>query len=163
MRPLLLASLVMVFGAGCSGVKEYQPIAKNSGLYMPSVRTTAPEPVYARTRWVRPPDVLPERDSSDGKSASLGESPSLRPVFQLSLKNATLEETARVLAATARYSSYTAPSIAKDKISVTNLGTIDELARTIESKARVQVVVDHQNREVRFLAAHAEQPRLYDE
>jgi hypothetical protein len=81
----------------------------------------------------------------------------------LSLKNATLEETARVLAATARYSSYTAPSIAKNKISVTNLGTIDELARIIESKARVQVVVDHENREVRFLAAHAEQPRLFDE
>jgi hypothetical protein len=84
-------------------------------------------------------------------------------VFQLSLKNTTLEETARVLAATARYSSYTAPSIAKEKISVTNLGTIDELARIIESKARVQVVVDHENREVRFLAAHAEQPRLFDE
>ena len=163
MRNLALYSLVVLVGAGCSGVKEYQPITKNSGLFMPSVRTSAPEPVYARTRWVRPPEVLPQRDSAGQETVGLQESPSLRPVFQLSLKNATLEETARVLAATARYSSYTAPSIAKDKISVTNLGTIDELARTIESKARVQVVVDHQNREVRFLAAHAEQPRLYDE
>jgi len=163
MRALLLYSLVIVLGAGCSGVKEYQPIAKNGALFMPSMRSAAPEPVYSRTRWVRPPEVLPDRDSVSSKSESLGETPNLRPVFQLSLKNATLEETARVLAATARYSSYTDPSIAKDKISVTNLGTIDELARTIESKARVQVVVDHQNREVRFLAAHAEQPRLYDE
>jgi hypothetical protein len=63
----------------------------------------------------------------------------------------------------ARYSSYTAPSIAKNKISVKNLGTIDELARIIEGTAKVKVVVDHVNREVRFLAAHAEAPRLYSE
>jgi hypothetical protein len=67
------------------------------------------------------------------------------------------------LAATARYSSFTSPSIAADKISVKNIGTIDELARIIESKARVQVVVDHENRDVRFLAVHTEQPRLFDE
>jgi hypothetical protein len=162
MRSLLTLTIFGLILTGCGGVKDYQPIPKSSGLYMPSVRTVGPEPVYARTRWVRPPEVLPQRDTSSD-SAGLRDSPSLRPVFQLSLKNVTLEETARVLAATSRYSSYTAPSIAKDKISVTNLGTIDELARIIESKARVQVVVDHQNREVRFLAAHAEQPRLFDE
>jgi hypothetical protein len=162
MRGLLVLTIFGLMLAGCGGVKEYQPVPKSGGLYMPSVRTVGPEPVYSRTRWVRPPEVLPQRESSSG-SANLQDSPSLRPVFQLSLKNATLEETARVLAATARYSSYTAPSIAKNKISVTNLGTIDELARIIESKARVQVVVDHENREVRFLAAHAEQPRLFDE
>jgi hypothetical protein len=87
----------------------------------------------------------------------------LRSVFHLALKNATLEETARVLAATSRYSSYTAPSIASEKISVDNLGTIDELAQIIGSKAHVQVVVDHQNKEVRFLAARGEQPRLFEE
>jgi len=163
MRSLLAITAYCVLVAGCGGVKDYQPIPKNEGLYMPSVRTVGPEPVYARTRWVRPPEVLPQRDKYPQVAESLRDSPSLRPVFQLSLKDTTLEETARVLAATARYSSYTAPSIAKDKISVTNLGTIDELARIIESKARVQVVVDHENREVRFLAAHAEQPRLFDE
>ena len=163
MRAILVIGLISVLTAGCSGVKEYQPIPKKNGLFMPSVRTAAPEPVYSRTRWVRPPEVLPQRDLPDGQSSQLADSPSIRPVFQLTLSNATLEETARVLAATARYSSYTAPSIAKDKISVKNLGTLDELARIIESKARVQVVVDHQNREVRFLAAQVEQPRLYDE
>jgi hypothetical protein len=84
-------------------------------------------------------------------------------VFQLSLKDATLEETARVLAATARYSSYTAPSIAEQKISIRNIGTIDELGRIIENKAQVQVVVDHENKEVRFLAAEAQSPRLFEE
>lgn len=163
MRSLVAFAACGILITGCGGLKDYQPLPKDEGLYMPSVRTVGPEPVYARTRWVRPPEVLPQRDSYPKDAGSLRETPSLRPVFQLSLKNTTLEETARVLAATARYSSYTAPSIAKDKISVTNLGTIDELARIIESKARVQVVVDHENREVRFLAAHAEQPRLFDE
>lgn len=164
MRSLLLLSVLSVsFAFGCGGVKDYQPIPKDEGLYMPSVRTVGAEPVYARTRWVRPPDVAPQRESYQVAEANLRSSPSLRPVFELSLKNTSLEETARVLAATARYSSYTAPSIANDKISVTNLGTIDELARIIESKARVQVVVDHENREVRFLAAQAEQPRFFEE
>jgi len=164
MRSLLALSIVSVsLVSGCGGVKDYQPIPKDEGLYMPSVRTVGAEPVYARTRWVRPPEVVPQRESYQAAQASLRGTPSLRPVFELSLKNTSLEETARVLAATARYSSYTAPSIANDKISITNLGTIDELARIIEGKARVQVVVDHENREVRFLAAQAEQPRFFEE
>jgi len=68
-----------------------------------------------------------------------------------------------VLAAISRYSSYTAPSIALEKISVDNLGTIDELAQIIGSKAHVQVIVDHPNKEVRFLATRGEQPRLFEE
>jgi hypothetical protein len=119
--------------------------------------------VYARTRWVRPPELLPQRDTTGKVDSQLRETPTLRTVFELSLQNTTLEETARILAATARYSSYTAPSIASEKISVKNLGTIDELARTIESKAQVQVVVDHENKEVRFLPASAESPKLFEE
>ncbi len=151
--------------AGCAGVKEYEPNEKGKRtLFMPVVRSAAPEPVYARTRWVRPPDNLPMRDRPGAEEApALQTAPRLRSVFHLSLKNSTLEETARVLAATSRYSSYTAPSIAAEKISVDNLGTIDELARIVESKAHIQVVVDHQNKEVRFLAGHTEPPRLFDE
>ncbi len=163
MRISLVVTFFCMLFLGCSGVKDYQPIPRNGGLFMPSVRTAGPEPVYARIKWVRPPEVLPQRDEGHQTADNLRESPSFRPVFQLTVKDITLEETARVLAATARYSSFTAPSIAKDKISVTNLGTIDELARIIEGKAQVQVVVDHENREVRFLAAHKEQPRLLDE
>jgi hypothetical protein len=156
---------MVVTSTGCGGVKPYEPNAKDKrSIFMPSMRATAPDPVYARTRWVHAPDLLPSRERSGADSGgSLEETPTLRSVFHLSLKKATLEETARVLAATSRYSSYTAPSIASERISVDNLGTIDELAAIIESKARIQVIVDHQNKEVRFLAAHAEAPRLYDE
>jgi len=151
--------------AGCAGVKEYEPNEKGKRtLFMPVVRSEAPEPVYARTRWVHPPDNLPNRDRPGAvEELPLQTAPRLRSVFHLSLKNSTLEETARVLAATSRYSSYTAPSIAAEKVSVDNLGTIDELARIIESKAHIQVVVDHQNKEVRFLAGHTEPPKLFDE
>jgi hypothetical protein len=160
-----LTALMVVAGIGCAGVKPYEPNSKSDRtIFLPSVRATAPEPVYARTRWVNAPNVLPSRDRiGASESESLAESPILRSVFHLSLKNATLEETARVLAATARYSSYAAPSIASERISVDNLGTIDELAAIIESKAQVQVIIDHQNKEVRFLAGYAQPPRLYDE
>jgi len=151
--------------AGCAGVKEYEPNEKGKRtLFMPVVRSEAPEPVYARTRWVHPPDNLPSRDRPGAEEEpAVQTAPRLRSVFHLSLKNSTLEETARVLAETSRYSSYTAPSIAAEKVSVDNLGTIDELARIIESKAHIQVVVDHQNKEVRFLAGHTESPKLFDE
>jgi hypothetical protein len=167
MRPLLvlavLSSSVLVL-TGCAGPKEYEPYTTSRRtLFMPSVRTVGPEPVYSRTRWVRPPEVLPQRDLPGSADPGLVDSPSLRTTFQLSLSNTSLEETARVLAATARYSSYTAPSIAEQKISIKNIGTIDELARIIESKAQVRVVVDHENKEVRFLAAEAQSPRLFEE
>jgi hypothetical protein len=164
-RRRITTILVALTLAGCSGVKEYEPNEKaGRTLFMPVVRSAAPEPVYARTRWVRPSDNLPNRDRPGAaEDPALQSSPRLRSVFHLNIKNSSLEETARVLAATSRYSSYTAPSIAAEKITVDNLGTIDELARIIEGKAHIQVVIDHQNKEVRFLTGHTESPRLFDE
>lgn len=161
-----IGTALLVLLAACGGgVKPYDPSAsKARTLFLPSMRTTGPEPVYSRTRWTQPPEVLPQRErpgSSDSDLAKAG--PPLRPVFQLNLKNVPLEEAARVLAATSRYQSYTDPAIAKQKITIVNLGTIDELARLIERKAQVQVVVDHVGREVRFLAPTGEQPRLFSE
>jgi hypothetical protein len=161
---LTVLCLSATLAAGCSGPKDYEPYStSHRTIFMPAVRTVGAEPVYARTRWVRPPDVLPQRDISGASNSELRETPSLRTVFELSLKDVTLEETARVLAATARYSSYTAPSIASNKISIKNLGTIDELGRIIGKEAQVQVVVDHENKEVRFLPASAESPKLFEE
>lgn len=157
-------SIMLGFTSACGGVKGYEPTAGQRAVFLPSVRRNAPDVVYARTRWVRPPDVLPlrEKTNSDTEDRLQG-SPMLRSVFHIVLKNSTLEETARVLAATARYSSFTAPSIASNKISIENLGTIDELGRIIESKAQIRVIVDHENKVVRFMPGHTMSPRLYDE
>jgi hypothetical protein len=61
----------------------------------------------------------------------------------------------------ARYSSYTTPSLATRKVSFKNLGTIDELARIIEEKEHIKVVVDHDTKEVRFLVRTTAEPTLY--
>jgi hypothetical protein len=79
------------------------------------------------------------------------------------MKNATLEQTCKVLASMARYSSYTSPSLVTQKYSFENLGTIDELARIIEEKAQIKVVVDDENKEVRFLVRTALEPTLFSE
>jgi hypothetical protein len=163
MRALLLCISLSLLAIGCGGVKDYQPIPKKDGIFMPSMRSVGADPVYARTRWVRPPHNVPMRDIPLRTNEDLNGVPNLRPVFELALENVSLEETARVLAATSRYSSFTSPSIAKEQISVKNLGTIDELARIIEGKARISVEVDHEKREVRFLAPKTETPKLFEE
>ncbi len=160
-----LLTAMVALGAGChGGEKAYEPYSSSRKTYLPVVRVDAPEPVYSRTRWVQLPEVLPEREmpGTDGRMASVG-GPALRPVYHLELKDSSLEETARVLAALSRYSSYTAPSISTKKFTIENLGTIDELGAIIASKAEIQVVIDHEHREVRFLAPSNEEPQLFSE
>ena len=160
----ILGLVLCGVSAGCStsDVKPYEPPTKRGRtVFMPSYRVAGPEPVYARTRWVHPPEVLPSRDGGDTESSY--DTPPLRPVYQLSLKNATLEEACKVVASLARYSSYTSPSLAKERFSFQNLGTIDELARIIEGKAGIKVVVDHENKEVRFLVRTGLEPTSFSE
>lgn len=161
-----LALLVMVSLSACAtGPKPYDPNNKeHRTLFMPSYRTAGAEPVYARTRWVHPPEVLPEREGGASSTRfSYNDAPAIQPVYRLSMKKATLEETAKILASMARYSSYTSPSLAKQTFSFESLGTIDELARIIGDKAGIKVVVDHENKEVRFLVRTAYEPTLYSE
>lgn len=139
--------------AGCStnDLKPYEPnSSKARTLFLPSYRTAAPDRVYARTRWVHPPEVLPSRNGSSTDFSDPSQ-PTLRPIYELTLEDTSLEQTCKVLATMARYSSYTSPSLRDQKISVKNLGTIDELARIIEDRAGIKVMVDHENKEVRFL------------
>ena len=162
---LILGLVVCGVSVGCStsDVKPYDASGtKGRTLFLPSYRSAAPEPVYARTRWVHPPEVLPPRSGGSTESSYIT-GPSLRPVYELTLKNASLEQTCKVLASMARYSSYTSPSLASQKFSIQNLGTIDELARIIEEKAGIKVVVDHENKEVRFLVRTALEPTLFSE
>jgi hypothetical protein len=158
-----LALLLSLSAVGCvKGVKPYEGKSKNTRtIFLPSNRSEGEAPVYARTRWVHPPEVLPARSVTEDTSRS--DIPTIQPVFQLSMKNATLEQTAHSLASMARYSSYVSPSLASLKFSFENLGTIDELGAIIEEKALIKVIIDHQNKEVRFLMRSAAEPTLYSE
>jgi hypothetical protein len=166
--PLRLTTLVAGLAltltvCGCvSGVKEYEGGKGKRTIFLPSVRSYAAEPVYARTRWVHPPEVLPAR-SVPGEDFSSGSAP-IRPVYQVSFQNASLKEASRILAATARYTSYCAPTIEDQKVSVNNLGNLDELAAIVAKNASITVVVDHPNKAVRFLApSNPAVPQLFDE
>lgn len=122
-----------------------------------TVRRHDPQPVYKRTRMVYLPAPIPV--AQNYKSIP----PLMLPVIHFELTDASLEEAAKILGQTARYSSYCASTIAEKRITLTALGTVDELAHKIAKIAKIETVVDHHNREVRFLAKGEEevtQPQL---
>lgn len=161
-RPLLIGLLVAVAVSGCfRGPKDYEPPSSKAKIFLPSVRHAGPEPVYSRLRWVHPPEVLPARSIPGDDSDQTV--PKIKPIYQINVDNSTLEELSRIIAATAQYTSYCAPSISKQKVSINNLGTIDELAAIIARDANITVVIDHPNREVRFFGSSPQDPELLNE
>ena len=153
-----LVGLIAITNSACSSSqKEFTP-DKERKHFGVAVRQLPPEPVYNRLMLAYLPSPLPPRNISQSKS-NLTSMSRLSPIFQFDMKNSSLEQTARVLASLARYTSYTSSVIADRKLNLTALGTIDELGETISRKAGINVIVDHANREVRFLANGAPNPR----
>ncbi len=145
-------SMSVCFLVGCSSTPATK---KAPRVHSIAHRQLPPEPVYNRLRWVEPPEVMPKRERQYTDTRPL-----ILPVFHLELQDSTLKEASLVLAGTARYHSYCSSLIADKKISVQSLGTIDELAELIASKANIRVIVDHTNKEVRFLAQQVNQPQF---
>lgn len=157
-RNLKVALAVAVMGAlvGCSA--DLPPAVKGEPeVYTIHTRKLPPEPVYNRIRWGNPPDIAPSRE------LPLAAEGHVIPVITMNLKNATLEEASRSLAATAQYASYCSSLIAKQKISFNQLGTLDELAEAISRQAGIRVVVDHEGQAIRFLPQEAETPRFFEQ
>lgn len=150
---IALLAVGTVLSACGPTAKEWKPSRKVRS-YGFAHRQLAPEPVYSRTRWVHLPEPLPGRESPQS------EAPTLVPVFHFEVKDATCQETAVSLAAAARYNGLCAGELAERKITFNALGTIDELAQGISRQEKIRVVVDHQGRLVRFMAAGVE-PSLY--
>lgn len=115
--------------------------------YRVAMRQLPPKPTYHRLRWVQLPETMPYNADQLGD-----EVPAISPIISIDLNDSTLEEAARVLAATGRYSSYCAGAIAKQKISIKAVGTLDEIAAEIAKRAHIDTSIDHENHEVRFLA-----------
>jgi len=132
--------------------------------YSVATRQIPPETPYNRLTWVRAPDNLPQRELPDvtGPDAAAA-SPLVLPVVEFSVRSITLEEAARVLAATTRYEAYAASSIAGRRITMHRLGTVDELAEEIAKSAGIQVVVNHATRTIHFLGNRYVEPRFFED
>lgn len=141
----IIGALLILGASGCFPEKSYSPHKEKKAFVYP-VRQDAPEPVYNRLTYVLPPSPLPSYEGP----GRVGEP--MVPVVHLEFKNAKLEEIASALAMSARYRAYTSGLIANRRVSFNALGTIDELAHEISNKVGINVMVDHVNKEVRFLA-----------
>ena len=154
MKAFFASVLVIGILAGCSSSKPQSQVKKTSKAFSVANRQLAPEPVYNRTRWVQLPEVLPATGANTLKSnkrrADL-EQPMMFSVINFELENGTLKEAAQMLAASSRYQAFCDPSFANKSINIKMLGTIHEIANKISEASGVDVLIDHTNREVRFV------------
>lgn len=143
---ILLCILLLSSVAGCGETKPFSPKKQRLYYYHPS-RQLPPEPVYNRVIYARPPEVLPQVDFALRTRSRA----SSRPRVYMSLVKAPLEEAAKILGDSANYHHYIAPSLTKRKITFSSSGTIDRLAQEIAGQEKINVTVDHENNEVRFM------------
>lgn len=149
----LTLALVLIAGCSSSTTSSVSP-EKASKAFTVANRQLAPEPVYNRLRWVQLPEVLPTAQytsSTKAKSQDSLKKPMMFPVINFELKDGTLQEASQMLAASSQYKAFCDPSFAANPISVTMLGTIHEIANKISEVSGIDVLIDHTNREVRFV------------
>lgn len=150
---------------GCSKPKVKPPTVPDT--FMTAKRQLAPEPVYNRLRWVHLPDVMPRTGPhklQSARSRANLKQPMMFPVIHFELNNGTLNEAAQMLAASSSYRAFCDASFANNKISLEMLGTIHEIANKISEISGVEVLIDHSNREVRFVPrALTTDTRFYDQ
>jgi len=149
---MISLSAMALFLVACSdsgNVNRKVPVT-----YKMATRQLPPQPVYSATRFVRPPEMNPSRDP-EASNADV-----VIPIFNFSIQNRTLSETILVLAATVRYSSFCDKSIANRRLTLTTIGTVDEIAKEIQEKVKIKIEIDHQKKQVRFLPAQGVEPVL---
>ena len=112
-------------------------------------RQLAPEPVYNRIRYARPPEPLPKLDPA--VEAYLAKKAKERPRIYLGLKNASIEELAKNLSEPYKYQYYVSSKLSKKKVTFNGSGNIDELANSVQAENKFNVIVDHENKEVRIM------------
>ncbi len=147
---LFRAGAAALLAAAFLGCSRHAPVDSERKVFGVSVRRYDPQPVYKRTRLAYLPAPIPVARTYRSTA------PLILPVIHFELTDASLEDAARILGETSRYSSYCASSVADKKITLTALGTVDELAKKIAKVADISTIVDHHNREIRFLATEGE-------
>jgi len=152
----LVLTLLICIGCSTRNKEPQWEPGRKQRVFTIATRQLPPQPVYGRTRWVRPPQVLPAR------KLEVPSAPLIMPIIEFEVKGRPLSEVALILAATAGYRSYCASSIASQKLSLTSLGTMEELALEIEELARIKVIIDHRQKEVRFLSKDTIVPKIQE-
>ncbi len=169
-KGLINFSVLALILGGCSS----EPPPKPKPYYPPAVTKYAPEPVYNRLKTAYLPSPLPERSPGIESSPSNNYKASIKPkplgrdlgtvsktksltsqnssVLYFDFQNATLEEIAQKLSKSIGYDYYCSSLLAKRKISVSLKGNADNIAKELAKKENIVAVVDHSNKEVRFIA-----------
>lgn len=152
LKNIPIAALLL---ASCSA---HQPADHPVDKFVQVSRQNAPEPVYNRERLVYLPEVLP-----DTQDLTLADRVRVLPSFKVAAKKKPLERVALELATQSGYHSYCASTVADRQVSLSAQGTLDELGQQIADDAGVDVVVDHERKELRFLARGLPAPKFFPE
>jgi hypothetical protein len=155
MRYLLL-TLIIATAFTLSGCSTSTTLPEKEEVYRVTHRQLPPEPTYNRLRWVHLPVTHPARNL---KRHTDGERPKLMPVYHFTVSDTSMCDAAAVLAGMARYTSYCASPLKDLRISLNMLGTLPEVADRIEAEHPVNVIIDHEHKEVRFLRGKVKKPR----
>lgn len=143
--PTLSLGIIGIALAGCTNMLATQKVDRTT--YFHPVRQVAPEPIYNRITMVRPPDTLPFMP------IGVRQPYVNRDVRNVGIQadNVPLEEAAEMIASAMGYKHYCSSLIAKRRVSIKQNGTIEQLATDLSSKEKIEVVIDHDAREIRFL------------
>jgi hypothetical protein len=146
---LILSSIIIGVSNGCYAA---HPVAvePERDVFMFSVRQLPLPPVYNQLKNVRPPGPIPVLASDSISSIHF------EPQFTLHTKNISYEEITKRVARLVGFSSYCSSFIARKKTSMHASGSIDDIASEISKVTGAKMVVDHDNREIRFLMREGE-------
>lgn len=150
----VLMLLCAVAWCGC-GPRHAAEVVETERVFTYPSRQLPPPPVYNRLDIALLPAPLPTRSVSPRVEKRI------LPVMQFEVDEVTLEEAALILASSSRYESYTASEVADKRLSLRMLGTIEEIAHRIGSSLGIHAAVDHQQRQIQFLARQKVAPRLF--
>ena len=146
---LRLAAVLILVLSACSATAP----ARQERPYAVATTKTASQPVYYPGRFVRAPYPKIKTPVKVSKEKIV-------PVINYDLPDSTLCEISSALAASIRYSSFCESSLNERKLNILLLGTPFELAEYVQKETGIYVVIDINNREVRFLTRQAVIPEL---
>ena len=155
---LLIGALLLL--TGCHRQMEVYTAEENKPdvrVNRIAMRRIAPQPTYNRLRWVHPPEVLPARDAHERLDPTR---PKMLPVVHLEIEKTPLKEVALILGTATRYRTFCASLVENELVTMNKLGTLDELAESIEQQTPARVVIDHGTRSIRILGRNYISPRF---